>query len=136
MEFFLRLALLYFTGGIFVVTLLYLSPLRNSSLINHGKLLNDQNSSKWSIRKRYFWHFYLIGAIANLLLLSIRPSMPLILFEIHVIRRLVETLTIMPYSEHSRMHAVHYLLGVTFYPMVGLVLHSTTELSRLSKFLQ
>lgn len=93
----------------------------------------------WTVPQRWFYHFYLVGCVWNgfvTLLFIFSPSnnkaMPpslliahalsLVLFEIHLIRRLAETLGMMNYPVHARMHGIAWIFGLSYYIVVPLTL--------------
>jgi 3-oxo-5-alpha-steroid 4-dehydrogenase 3 len=110
---------------------------------SHGGLLAFMQHL--SVPQSWFLHFYALGACFNLLLLLLLSSshnnhpseggssglialMPLAFFELHLIRRLIETQWIMSYPKDSRMHLLAYLFGLSYYIVVPLTLASGPEL--------
>ncbi|KAG2497341.1 hypothetical protein HYH03_004502 [Edaphochlamys debaryana] len=85
-----------------------------------------------------FEHFYIIGALVTTVLLQVyiflcceeeagsslkRDSiLALLLFDIHVFRRYLETNYVMHYTEHARMHVLAYVFGLSYYVAAPLTL--------------
>ncbi|EFJ52371.1 hypothetical protein VOLCADRAFT_103030 [Volvox carteri f. nagariensis] len=98
-----------------------------------------------SVPQQFFEHFYLIGALANTVLLQVyifvccedqngstlkRDSLlALLLFELHVLRRYFESNYVMHYPESARMHLLAYLYGLSYYVAVPLTLLPTAVLN-------
>ncbi|CAG9532407.1 unnamed protein product [Cercopithifilaria johnstoni] len=101
-------------------------------LVCFGKFRKDHIFKTWlrmiEVPKRMFWIFYLIAFVAvlfafidviggqlqyngNLVFISVG----LLLYLIHVLRRLYECLYVSIFSD-SNMNILHFLLGITFYP--------------------
>ena len=88
-----------------------------------GRFLEIVESA--TLPKRWFFVFYIVGVCVNSWLL-LRPFLfkaknvglcPW-LFEIHVIRRLCESLLVTKSSSAARMHIVHLVIGVSYYVAV------------------
>lgn len=99
-----------------------------------GKLMDDAPRhalgplSDWTVPQRWFAHFYAVGAawnavVAYLLLGSpfyatLAPAqqagamLALGLLQLHLTRRLVETLGLMRYPPGARMHGLAYVFGL------------------------
>lgn len=105
-------------GTIFVLLLLDKLNCDVKLLINHGKTLT-RASSRWSVPKSLFLHFYFVGFFLNAALFYVTPGARLYYFLFHVLRRFMETMFIMKYRRTSHMHFAHYLVGLTFYPIAG-----------------
>ncbi|KAL3993890.1 3-oxo-5-alpha-steroid 4-dehydrogenase family protein [Acanthocheilonema viteae] len=104
-----------------------------AGLIYFGKFRKDYNFKTWlkmiEVPKRLFWIFYLIAFITVLFAFinivigdqlrcngnPILTSLGLLLYLVHVLRRLYECLCISIFSD-SNMNILHFLLGITFYP--------------------
>ena len=97
-----------------------------------GRFLEIVESA--TLPKRWFFVFYIVGVCVNSWLL-LRPFLfkaknvglcPW-LFEIHVIRRLCESLLVTKSSSAARMHIVHLVIGVSYYVAVPLtILHCSS----------
>jgi 3-oxo-5-alpha-steroid 4-dehydrogenase 3 len=99
------------------------------------------------VPQRWFLHFYLVGAAANALALSffLLPSsstltdpssyphmlLPLLdaealvalaLFQVHLVRRALETALLLRYPPNARMHAIAYAFGLSYYLVAPLSL--------------
>ncbi len=105
---------IYFVGSVIFMLLMQLS---NPNLCYHGKTANTNNDSHY-VSKRCFIHFYLIGVCCNLWIYQNKRSRITIVFIVHILRRFIECL-LRPYSIDSKMHILHYLAGITFYPIAG-----------------
>lgn len=112
-----RLISLYYCCGTALIVIISLVP--NNYLLLHGKSLNSKNRSLFEVPKRFFLHFYLTGFVSNLYIWMRQPSALHLYLTINIFRRLVETVFIMRYNESSMMHVLHYLAGMTFYPVTG-----------------
>lgn len=114
------LALCYFiTGIISILAALIIKPL--GGLLNHGKESNHIGFYI-NVKKRRFVDFYLTGLLCAYLSFFTYPSCLLFLFINHLGRRYMETTLIMKYSDSSRMHLLHYICGLSFYPVIIMIL--------------
>ena len=120
---------------------------RNAVLLSacRGKLMDTRPNASlgfltdWTVPQRWFFHFYAMGAIWNALVASSFAIFPgsrsntslsefalhlwaLIFFEVHLIRRLLETLFLMKYPEGARMHGIAWLFGLSYYLVMPLTL--------------
>ena len=122
--------------------LVYISP-GFSSIAKHGKMsyagapLNTYERwcagvAHWQVPKRWFVHFYVLGTVSGVagLLVSILSldcsvdrsvgylyqRICLVLFEVHVLRRLWECHTIATFGQSS-MHIAGYLCGLIHYAL-------------------
>jgi 3-oxo-5-alpha-steroid 4-dehydrogenase 3 len=84
--------------------------------------------SSWTVPQRWFAHFYALGASWNAVVGYLLVSLPgfdslpaaqratsilaLGLLQLHLTRRLVETLGLMKYPPSARMHGIAYLFGL------------------------
>lgn len=102
-----------------------------------------------SLPKRYFMHFYALGSLFNLLVLSFyfygwrfafsgslpelivvdgmqntrwTPVMTLMLFQFHMGRRLKESMFLSKFASTSKILFGHYVVGLSFYPVTTLAL--------------
>lgn len=107
---------LYYGLGItcFILFSVFKKQLNSESLIQHGKTLTNYKS-EWQVRKQLFFLFYAIGILVTLFIFNNTTTNWLLL--LHLLRRLVETI-IWPYSENSKMHILHALVGLSFYPAI------------------
>ncbi|KAI3435865.1 hypothetical protein D9Q98_001923 [Chlorella vulgaris] len=92
--------------------------------------------SDWTVPQRWFAHFYALGAVWNaalayLLLGShyygLLPrqqqatcALALGLLQLHLTRRLLETVGLMRYPAGARMHGIAYIFGLSYYLLVSL----------------
>jgi 3-oxo-5-alpha-steroid 4-dehydrogenase 3 len=94
------------------------------------------------VPQRWFLHFYVAGALANALTLGLMAfGLPatrkisaalavadaealtaLALFQLHLVRRALETALLLEYPPGSRMHAIAYAFGMSYYLVVPLSL--------------
>lgn len=116
------IVLLYFAFGMAVMLLLFCGFDSYLGLLNHGKTMNKCCDSAILVSKKRFEDFYLLGFTVNVFIIMINPSALLLIFQLHLLRRLIETHFLMTYSITSNMHFIHYLVGLSFYPMISLVL--------------
>lgn len=80
----------------------------------------------WAVPQQWFAHFYALGVVANTTMLwllfthhSDAPLSSLLtasLLQLHLCRRLLETLFVMCYPPHARMHGIAYLFGMRYAP--------------------
>lgn len=109
----------YYCSGILCFLLYGLAPsiFERCSLVAHGKTVPIKaRNSLVLVPKRLFSLFYFMGiifAVASLALVRMREWLLLG----HLIRRLVET-CIWPYSPASKMHLLHAIVGLSFYPIL------------------
>lgn len=113
-----------------------LVPRRSAVLLSacRGKLMEVKPPaalgplSDWEVPQRWFAHFYAVGAAWNALVALLLASSPhfsgltggqqatylaaLSLLQLHLIRRLLETVGIMKYPRGACMHGVAYLFGL------------------------
>jgi 3-oxo-5-alpha-steroid 4-dehydrogenase 3 len=84
--------------------------------------------SDWTVPQRWFAHFYALGALWNAALAYALLSSPfwtdqsvaqragyslaLGLLQLHLVRRLVETLGLLRCPPNARMHGIAYLFGL------------------------
>lgn len=107
-----------------------------------GKLMDVKPSaalgplSDWTVPQSWFGHFYALGAAWNILVTTLFLSSSyyhdlsptsqvvycaaLVLLEVHLVRRLLETIGLMKYPVGSQMHGVAYLFGISYYLVVPL----------------
>lgn len=84
----------------------------NHPLIMHGKV---SSIGTWQLPKRYFAGFYFIGLLCAVSVFEFRLQECMLV--LHLMRRLLESI-IWPYSEGSTMHAIHALVGFSYYPVL------------------
>lgn len=107
-----------------ITSSLWISFLGQRSLTKHGSYAAP---GSLHITKNCFASFYLAG-IVSFLLTSPKTAVAS-LYALHVLRRLAESLCLR-YTRGSRMHVLHLLLGLSYYPMQmlrysGYAVHST-----------
>jgi hypothetical protein len=117
----------YFVAGIIscLAALFAQKLLRKSPIFTHGKASSTVPASSCIERlllpKRFFWHFYLLGvALSASALATLSFNLPTLLLFVQCSRRLSECFTILPgaASSASRMHLIHYLIGLSYYPVL------------------
>ncbi|CRH01366.1 polyprenol reductase, putative [Plasmodium relictum] len=102
------------------------------------------------VPKIYFLHFYIIGLVINSILViqdfhqnykNERNafdfiSVTNIIFEVHLLRRLLEQLFVVRTTSNSFMHIFSYLLGISFYVVTPFSLYNSdkNEYSLLNLF--
>lgn len=112
-----------------------------SALFSHGKsaiVTAQKQRTKRSlyelacnltVSKHLFWHFYAFGLLSSLFYIksvNFHQATPVIL-SIQCFRRLVECFLVMPGAKASRMHLIHYGIGITYYPILLLSFHFNTK---------
>lgn len=74
------------------------------------------------VPKRIFWHFYAFGLVCIALKEFVFPtpqtSLVTLLLVVQCLRRLCECFWVMPGGRDSKMHLIHYLIGITYYPVL------------------
>ena len=108
-----------------------------SALFSHGKaaisaVSKPKMTNSWyeliknsTVSKNLFWHFYAFGWLSSLIFciessdISVAP----ILLAFQCFRRLIECFFVMPGADGSRMHLIHYGIGITYYPILLLSFH-------------
>jgi 3-oxo-5-alpha-steroid 4-dehydrogenase 3 len=94
--------------------------------------------SDWTVPQQWFSHFYAVGSVWNFAVLvtfavSVRVCgmsafevtlycTTLVLFEVHLIRRFLETVLLLKYPKGARMHGIAYVFGLSYYIIVTLTL--------------
>lgn len=102
-----------------------------STLFTHGKAAtsngNQKDSwiSKLTVPKHLFWHFYAFGLLCSTVYIINQEyfSAPATLLAVQCFRRLVECFWVMPGATGSQMHLIHYLIGLSYYPLLLLSFH-------------
>ena len=138
----------YFASGIFCMVILasFEGSSRAaflSSLVRHGrgyKVEESKGRDVFRVSKSLFWHFYLVSTGIGLWLLTSSSSssssasdkMVKVLFLLHSLRRLYENLAWFRYT--TSMHLIHYLVGLSFYPIVWLMIVSSSTTSGTFKW--
>ena len=99
------------------------------------------------VPQKWFAHFYVVGCVCNGMVLiwvyratfspdapldTLGACMPICCFEVHLIRRLLETTLMMKYPKEARMHAVAYLFGLTYYVVVPLTYMTSPDALHLT----
>lgn len=113
----------------------------------------------WTVPQSWFAHFYLVGVIWNMLVIVLAAGtfaiehprlwgLPpvddralegaacvaiLILFQVHLTRRFLETIFVMKYSKQARMHCVAWAFGILYYIFVPLSLLHESVLEDMLK---
>lgn len=111
-----------------------------STLFAHGKaaasLTRHSNSSNnnfcmWitelTVSKHLFWHFYAFGLLSSIIFFFLYPCVTAALLAIQCFRRMLECFWVMPGAKNSRMHLIHYLIGLSYYPALLLSFHLQEE---------
>ena len=131
---------LFYVALIVSLAVLFLTPSLRSTLLGYGKTsAKSRNQPSWvpewtwsiltkQVPRSWFLHFYILGTLLNGVLLillnnnvSNTRTFPVsrkllgILFEIHLVRRMLEERFMMRPSPKSMMKIPHYLLGLAFY---------------------
>jgi 3-oxo-5-alpha-steroid 4-dehydrogenase 3 len=84
--------------------------------------------SDWTVPQRWFGHFYALGAAWNAAVAALLLGSPyfhalpaqqqatctlaLALLQLHLTRRLLETVGLLKYPPTARMHGIAYLFGI------------------------
>lgn len=96
------------------------SSSRNTKGVGGGSQSLSQRFASLTVPHQFFLHFYVFAATWNLIcLLATLPTNPslellllLSLFELHTIRRVLETKYVARFSPSAQMHLVLYLSGL------------------------
>lgn len=121
---------------------------------------SSHKSSGWHVPHKWFTHFYVVGVVCNGFVLvhavglvaelrstggregstslitdeiesSARGALVAVLFQIHVTRRLCESLFLSKHNPHTKMHVVGYLVGMAYYVAAPLTLASGETIEKL-----
>lgn len=109
----------YYCSGILCLFLYKLvpGPFERYSLVAHGKTATIAvKDLPLLVPKRLFSLFYAMGMVWALAILPLARRREWLLLG-HLARRLVETLA-WPYSATSKMHLLHAVVGLSFYPVL------------------
>lgn len=134
----------YFCAGILSSLISYFAQkyFGPSKLFLHGKAAETQRitnalKGNWigwierlTVSKHLFWHFYASGFLLSVLyLIFFDKSIAACFLAIQCLRRLFECFLVMPGGKDSQMHLIHYLIGLSYYPvlLVSFVLQSNTN---------
>ena len=107
--------------------------------------------SDWTVPQIWFGHFYALGATWNILITAVFISSScyqslspisqavyvsaLVLLEIHLVRRFLETFYLMKYPSGARMHGIAYLFGITYYLAVSMAVLPDGAFSSMAEVL-
>ena len=109
----------YVLAGLVAMLLLTYSPF--SQLLKHGRSVKAANKDIFYVSKNNFKYFYMIGVVCGLITILMSKTDNLaILFMIHLLRRYFETVHL--FQSGTKMHILHLFIGITYYPIVWLVL--------------
>jgi hypothetical protein len=109
----------YFGSGIALMLLSFFIP-EIAVLQQHGRILTIQ-SSWFHLSKNHFVWFYLIGCVCGIASLSNGFQIYQFCFVcFHLFRRLLETRFLL--KSQSLMNWIHFLVGISFYPFVWVIL--------------
>lgn len=89
------------------------------------------------VPQKWFSHFYAIGCLSNACMLSAvyvasrdaagednsASLVLLVAFQLHLVRRLVETVCMMRYPKEATMHVMAYAFGMSYYVVVPFTLY-------------
>ena len=103
-----------------------------SALFSHGKAAttNSTNCSwinKLTVSKHFFWHFYAFGLLCSIIAFIKTRSIAALLLTFQCFRRMLECFWVMPGAKGSQMHLIHYLIGLSYYPVLLLGFHLQEE---------
>ncbi|WIA17188.1 hypothetical protein OEZ85_014071 [Tetradesmus obliquus] len=105
-----------------------------------GKLWHDKPAAlgplrDWAVPQAWFLHFYVVGSCCNAAVLlayclSSAPStsgthvplLALLLVQLHLVRRALETWLLLHYPCSASMHGIAYVFGLSYYAVVPLSL--------------
>lgn len=116
------LCTLYYGVGIAMLLIIPLIGVGgDNTIIKHGKTMDRQVYDGYfgAVSKRLFSLFYLHGIVGMLVEGFVVGDISLIkiMVLLHLIRRFVECKTF-EYSENSKMHPIHFLVGISYYPIL------------------
>jgi 3-oxo-5-alpha-steroid 4-dehydrogenase 3 / polyprenol reductase len=84
--------------------------------------------SSLKVPKKWFKHFYIVGFIVNCFVANnFFGCRAMLLFRLHVTRRLFESFFVTTFSPTATMHLSHYLLGLTYYFAVPWTINSCED---------
>ena len=120
----------YLAGIVGIVVLLLFRHLGYKKvadlLLQHGKCCLNSHQ-KFQICKSKFAHFYALGFASLFISFLLRPSiLKFVLLTIHLGRRWYETIFMGP-SSSSKMHLLHYFLGISYYLILAVSLEEGKE---------
>lgn len=104
-----------------------------SALFSHGKAAttNTPTNNNWitklTVPKHFFWHFYAFGLLCSTAVFVQIRSIAALLLAVQCLRRILECFWVMPGAKGSRMHLIHYLIGLSYYPALLLSFHFQEE---------
>ena len=90
-------------------------------LLQHGRLTSNSKgeSPSFQVHKGKFVHFYAFGLVYLYCLCSRAPSITWkVLLTLQLARRLLESIFLFAYSPSSKMHILHYFVGISYYPVL------------------
>jgi 3-oxo-5-alpha-steroid 4-dehydrogenase 3 len=110
-----------------------------------GKNGAEDDPRAWTVPHAWFTHFYVVGTCWNAIvaLHALRAASRLAtppaddaalastLFQIHVARRLLESILVTRHRPGARMHVMGYLIGVLYYLIAPLTLAGTPAVAAL-----
>mmetsp|Transcript_32540 Transcript_32540/g.66430 ORF Transcript_32540/g.66430 Transcript_32540/m.66430 type:complete len:270 (+) Transcript_32540:169-978(+) len=110
----------------------FLNLIKNVAV--YGKVAAARkDSSRFLVPKRWFLHFYVIGASVNIIL-SVQKYRSghsivtvILLYQLHLVRRLAESIFITRFSS-ATMNISHYILGISYYVAVPFTIASSEVL--------
>lgn len=115
----------YYIGGIAAILVLLLIRAAGygvvaDAFLQHGKCLDGQDAW-WLVAKDKFTHFYAIGTVLMLINCLLQPSpLKLTLLTVQLARRWWESVRMRRSGQASKMHLMHYLLGISYYLVLAL----------------
>ena len=110
-----------------------------------GKNGAEDDPRAWTVPHAWFTHFYVVGTCWNAVVaihalraasrLATPPAddaaLASTLFQIHVARRLLESILVTRHRPGARMHVMGYLVGVLYYLLAPLTLAGTPAVAAL-----
>ena len=110
-----------------------------------GKNGAEDDPRAWTVPHAWFTHFYVVGTCWNAVValhalraasrLATPPAddaaLACTLFQIHVARRLLESILVTRHRPGARMHVMGYLVGVLYYLLAPLTLAGTPAVAAL-----
>ena len=112
-----QIEIIYLVAGLISMLLLACTPL--AVLLQHGRSVSTTSSSFYVSKNQFKW-FYLVGILFGIHSISKQPSILCILFFGHVTRRYFETVYL--FNSQTKMHVLHLIVGMSFYPIVWRIL--------------
>jgi hypothetical protein len=105
----------YLAGLLCLLVCTFRKSYLTDPLVTHGKV---SLPNSLHLPKQHFTYFYMVGVVVSIALLPFQGLQDWLLLA-HLTRRMGETI-VWSYSASSRMHIIHGLVGISYYPILVL----------------